>query len=117
MLLIDLQKAYDSVDRQKLLNIIDSRARTASDKQISRLIRMLHENNEIMVGQEMINLNFGIAQGSVLAPYLFNIYLEEPLNSSDVLKELIVRKDLLAYADDITIFTKNDMEIGIGRVV
>ena len=26
-----------------------------------------------------------------------------------------MRKDLLAYADDITIFTKNDMEIG--RVV
>ena len=115
MLLIDLQKSYDSVDRQKLLNIIDSRARTESDKRISHLIRMLHENNEIMVGQEMINLNFGIAQGSVLAPYLFNIYLEEALNSCDVFKELIVRKDLLAYADDITMFTKNDMEIG--RVV
>ena len=32
MLLIDLQKAYDSVDRRKLLNIIDSRARSTTDK-------------------------------------------------------------------------------------
>ena len=47
----------------------------------------------------------------MLAPYLFNLYLEEALNSCDVFKELIIRKDLLAYADDITIFTKNDIEI------
>ena len=79
------------------------------------LIRLLHENNEVVIGQESININFGIAQGSVLAPYLFNIYLEEALNSCDVFKELMRRQDLLAYADDITIFTKNDIEIG--RVV
>ena len=79
------------------------------------LIRLLHDNNEVVIGQETININFGIAQGSVLAPYLFNIYLEEALNSCDVFKELMKREDLLAYADDITIFTKNDIEIG--RVV
>ena len=39
MLLIDLQKAYDSVDRQKLLNIIDRRAQTQVEKQIAYLIR------------------------------------------------------------------------------
>ena len=72
---------------------------------------MLHENNEIVIGKDTININYGIAQGSVLAPYLFNIYLEEALNSCDIFKEMIKRRDLLAYADDITIFTKNDGEI------
>ena len=72
---------------------------------------MLHENNEIVIGEDTININYGIAQGSVLAPYLFNIYLEEALNSCDIFKEMIKRRDLLAYADDITIFTKNDVEI------
>ena len=115
MLPIDLQKAYDSVDRQILMNIISSRVRTETDQQILNLIRLLHDNNEVVIGQETININFGIAQGSVLAPYLFNIYLEEALNSCDVFKELMRRKDLLAYADDFTIFTKHDMEIG--RVV
>ena len=47
MLLIDLQKAYDSVDREKLLNILDQRAKTLVDKQIAQIIRLLHENNEI----------------------------------------------------------------------
>ena len=50
MLLIDLQKAYDSVDREKLLNIIDRRAQTKVDKQIAQIIRLLHENNEIQIG-------------------------------------------------------------------
>ena len=59
----------------------------------------------------MININYGIAQGSVLAPYLFNVYLEEALDSCDVFRELTMRKDLLPYADDIAVFTKNDTEI------
>ena len=37
--------------------------------------------------------------------------MEEALNSCDIFKQLIIRKDLLAYADDIAIFTKNDVEI------
>ena len=82
------------------------------EKRIAYFIRQLHEDNQISIGAEKININFGIAQGSVLAPYLFNIYMEEALNSCDIFKNLIARKDLLAYADDITIFTKNDVEIG-----
>ena len=81
------------------------------EKRIAHFIRQLHEDNKISIGGEQININFGIAQGSVLAPYLFNIYMEEALNSCDIFKNLIARKDLLAYADDITIFTKNDVEI------
>ena len=47
----------------------------------------------------------------MLAPYLFNIYLEEALASESIFQELIRRKDLLAYADDIAIFTKSDLEV------
>ena len=45
MMLIDLQKAYDSVDRHKLLEILDKRAKTELEKQVAKLIRLLHEDN------------------------------------------------------------------------
>ena len=61
MLLIDLQKAYDSVDRQKLLSIIDGRAQTHVEKRIAQFVRQLHEDNRISIGVEEININFGIA--------------------------------------------------------
>ena len=35
------------------------------------------------------------------------------MNSCDIFRQLINRKDLLAYADDITMFTKNDVEINL----
>jgi len=111
MILIDLQKAYDSVDRAKLLDILYKRARTTEDREIARVIMLLHRENEICVGNERVNVGYGIAQGSVLAPYLFNIYLEEALLSNSTFRCLIERRDLLAYADDIAVFTKNDSEI------
>ena len=42
---------------------------------------------------------------------MFNIYLEEALASEGIFQDLIRRKDLLAYADDIAIFTNSDLEV------
>ena len=68
-------------------------------------------NNEVCIGDEKVNIKYGVAQGSVLAPYLFNIYLDEAISSSKFLSDLVGREDLIAYADDISIFTKSDSEI------
>ena len=39
MILIDLQKAYDSVDRQKLMDILERRAKTDQDNWLVEIIR------------------------------------------------------------------------------
>ena len=51
-----------------------------------------------------------MAQGSVLSPLLFNIYLDNALRSNERLTQLINRGDLIAYADDLYIHAQDEQE-------
>jgi hypothetical protein len=53
----------------------------------------------------------GLLQGSVLSPVLFNVYLEEALNSSELLQGMRRRGDLLAFADDMLVMSSQKGEI------
>ena len=57
-----------------------------------------------------MQLKLGIAQGSILAQSLFNLYLDEALKSKKILRDLIQYGRLKAYADDIAILSKNRAE-------
>jgi hypothetical protein len=81
-LLIDLQKAYDSVDREILWELLEKRCRDESEKAIVKLMMKLHKESTIQVGENEVNAEMGLPQGSVLSPFLFNVYLEEAIRSS-----------------------------------
>ena len=85
-LLIDLQKAYDSVDREILFEILRKRARSSKEEFLISLIEELHRTSLIEVGTSTVVAEMGLPQGSVLSPLLFNIYLEEALRTSPKLE-------------------------------
>lgn len=101
LLLIDLTRANDNVKRGKLFGILRERSVTEVDKHIVYLIEQLYHKQTITVGKERVETHLGLAQGEVLSPELFNVYLEAALNSSHHIKLLINEGNLSAYADDI----------------
>jgi hypothetical protein len=109
--LIDLQKAYDSVDREILWKLLDKRCKDDSERTIVKLLMKLHSESTIQVGEHQINAEMGLPQGSVLSPVLFNVYLEEAIRSSAKLDGVRSRGDLLAFADDMLVMSNSRAEI------
>ena len=121
--LIDLQKAYDTVRRDKLWEVLTARCRSQEDKVLALLMVQMYARSKVLIGGDSFDADLGVVQGGVLSPMLFNIYLEEALGHTTKLREMIRRGDLLAFADDILILTKLRPELvktieeldGLGR--
>ena len=65
----------------------------------------------IEVGSSSLNAEMGLPQESILSQVLFNIYLEEALNSSEKLRQVRKRGDLHAFADDMFVMTSDRGEL------
>ena len=95
---LDLEKFFDKVNHDKLMNIISKRIK---DKDLLRLIRRFLQS-EIMVGGVSSPRSEGTPQGSPLSPLLSNILLDE------FDKELEKRgHKFVRYADDCSIYVKS----------
>ncbi len=96
---IDLEKFFDTVNHDKLMNII---SRTIKDGDVISLIRKFLVSG-VMIDDEYKDTIIGTPQGGNLSPLLSNIMLNE------LDKELEARGlNFVRYADDCIILTKSE---------
>ena len=96
---IDLEKFFDTVNHDKLMNII---ARTIKDGDVISLIRK-YLISGVMIDDEYKDTIIGTPQGGNLSPLLSNIMLDE------LDRELEARElNFVRYADDCIILTKSE---------
>ena len=106
MILIDLQKAFDTIDHRALLNKLVYIG--FSDSAILWFESYL-SNRSFIVNVENISsdpgdLNCGVPQGSILGPLLFILYVNDMPQA--------IECDLLLYADDsVLLFTHKNVDV------
>ena len=101
LLFIDLKGAYDRCNRNNIYKILIDK--NIINKEEVNLLKFLHNNLKIKIGNFSTYMERGLVQGSMISPFLFNIYFE------DILKILKEKCDIniYAFADDLLLTTKD----------
>ena len=99
MVLLDLQKAFDTVDHDILCNKLQ--AMGVHSDSVKWFKSYLSDRQQIVsvnqVESKPMNISCGVPQGSILGPLLFLCYVNDMSSS--------VNCNLLLYADDSALFT------------
>lgn len=116
---IDLEKAYDNVNRHKLFKILPEY--NISPKMI-RIIQKIYENTKVSIKlgdqkSEHIQINKGVRQGCPLSCVLFNIYVDAITrewianNPRGVDLKNGKRLETVLFADDQVIVAENENDL------
>ena len=109
---LDIKKAYDSVNRIKLMQIIENTGIRGNVLEYIRFFLSDSRRNMVCFNKQYSSdkkYSKGVPQGSPLSPLLFNIYMKD-ISS-------VVNDNILQFADDIVIWAKNkDIHKAIRRL-
>ena len=120
---IDYEKAYDRINRGKLIEILEEHD---IPRKILRIIQDIYTNNNIRVktGEKLSSIetiNTGVRQGCPMSCILFNVYINEVIEKwlevnrgGGIALSQTTTLETLLFADDQVIFASNEDELQRG---
>ncbi len=69
----DLKKAFDTINRKKLINILEE---DIADRALTSMLDKMF-NSKVLIGKELLSLSEGVPQGNILSPLLSNIFFSK----------------------------------------
>lgn len=103
---MDIEKFFNSVDHEKLLDILSQRI---ADHHFLRLIKRIMKNSVLSEEGELRRNERGTPQGAPISPILANIYLHICLDTWFE-ENWAKHAEMVRYADD-AVFVFNDMKL------
>ena len=105
VLFLDLKAAYDSVNHDILFQKLE---KFNIDEDVINSIKKIYSSSILRLSpkSDLININQGVLQGSLISPILFNLYI------NDLIEELSkIGYDVLGYADDIAVLCEDEYKL------
>jgi hypothetical protein len=110
VLLVNFKQAFDSVDRQKTIQILQE---VWIPSKFVRLIKMTIQNTEASVKIENLtskpfSISFGVRQGDPLSATVFNLICDSVIKKLNCRGDTSLKlKQIVAYADDVALLTRS----------
>jgi hypothetical protein len=110
---LDIEKAYDRVDREVLYRVLE---RCGFSEKIVRIVKSMYVDTKAKfnlgdIETDWVSSERGVRQGCILSPLLFGLYTEELAVRVNRCGEGIRvgndRLNVLLYADDVVVMTEN----------